>query len=717
MYSGHRGGLLEACFAYSCHAASSGVKVVEVPIGASRIMSRFVIGCAVVLVAILLTGCTESQNPVDNTPPGPAGTTETTVVSEPLVVELPTLPSGEFFAPDDAGLVDVREEYGAVGDGVTDDTAAIRRAIRENVGRGRVLFFPAGTYVVSGSLEWRDEVGDWQPWLTFQGQGRDVTVIKLADGADGFGDSSRPRGVVVTASGLFKGSDPTAGGKDYVGKGEGAEAFKNYVFDLTVDTGRDNPGAVGIDFLANNSGSVGNVTIRSGDGRGVAGLSMTRKYPGPALIKNVRVEGFDYGVKTQHTEYGMTFEHLVLADQRVAGIHNSGNSLAIRGLTSRNRVPAVQNVSSLGLVALVDADLGGGSSGVSAIENEGHLYLRDVQAQGYESAVEGRDGGSVFEYATSSVTSGPVSSLGLPIEETPVPVWDDLDDWASVSDPGYGGGADPFDREDDTAAIQAALNSGKSTVYFPSAGQPWEGRYLVSDTLVVPPSVNRIIGFESYLTPNHGSKFRDPSNPRALFRVEGGQSGQVVSLERFRFGRTSAEAPGVIWIEHSSPRTLVVKHVILGGGDHTGLRGLPGSGRLFLEDYCCSNITLNDTGGLWARQLNIERSSLKLRNQSSDLWILGIKTEGPSSVIETSGGARTELIGGLLYPVREVPADTPAFINNNSKHSLIYAVSAYSDDNNYTIQIQEQQNGQTQQILSDEIPDRELGSTVPLYEG
>ena len=43
--------------------------------------------------------------------------------------------------PPVGGIVDVRERYGAKGDGVTDDTEALQRALNENVGRHRLLYF------------------------------------------------------------------------------------------------------------------------------------------------------------------------------------------------------------------------------------------------------------------------------------------------------------------------------------------------------------------------------------------------------------------------------------------------------------------------------------------------------------------------------------------------------------------------------------------------
>ncbi|MGH8935438.1 MAG: glycosyl hydrolase family 28-related protein [Acidimicrobiia bacterium] len=615
--------------------------------------------------------------------------------------------------PSDAGLVNVRD-YGAKGDGRTDDTQAIRRTIQDNVGKQRILFFPAGTYLVSDSLQWRDAQGKWLAYLTLQGEGQAHTTIKLADGAPGFDDREQPRAVVVTGSGLSRGA-PSAGGKDYEGLGEGNEAFRNYVFDLTIDTGRRNPGAVGIDFLANNNGGIVDVTIRSGDGVGAVGLSMTRKWPGPALFKNLWIEGFDYGIATRWTEFGLTFENLVLIDQRVAGIHNDGNVLSIRRLTSRNTVPAIVNSGPDGLVVLLEADLSGGSPAASAISNAGFLFTRSVMTAGYRSAIEGLPGNQVEQYVYPDVfgSTNPPAEW-LPVQEAARPAPDPLSEWASVTDPAFAGGADPFDSRDDTAAIQSALDSGKSTIYFPSSGRPDLGRYLINDTLVIPPSVNRIIGLESFLAPMAQGQFGSAERPAPMFRFEEGSSEDVLVLERISIGVYGRRAEGAIGFEHASPRTLVMRHVTF-----RGYHSQPGAGPLFLEDFCCSKLEFNGPQSIWARQLNVEVSQTKIHNRGADLWVLGIKTELPTTVIETTEEGRTEVLGGLLYPVNPVAPDTAAFVSIDAQSRLVYAVSAYLDGSrNYTVQVRATRGEETRELLSSDVPVRGgYGSLIWFEEG
>jgi hypothetical protein len=75
------------------------------------------------------------------------------------------------------------KDFGAVGDGVTDDTAAINRALYElfcrevNPQIRRSLFFPAGVYRVNSTII-------IPPFATLYGEGKDNSVISMAPGDD-----------------------------------------------------------------------------------------------------------------------------------------------------------------------------------------------------------------------------------------------------------------------------------------------------------------------------------------------------------------------------------------------------------------------------------------------------------------------------------------------------------------------------------------------------
>jgi hypothetical protein len=295
-------------------------------------------------------------------------------------------PSGHAFEPPevrfpaDAGLINVKTQFGAKGDGLSDDTAAIRAAIEGSgvpaqvpyfpngtyVGHVRELYFPKGTYIVSDTLNWLRADKTWRSALVFQGENERGTVIRLKDSAPGYQEPGAPKAVIRP------GSNEPWNKND----GSGYNGFSNYIFDLTVDTGRGNPGAIGIDYLGNNICGVENVTIRTSDPqkRGVVGLSMTRHFVGPCYYHRLTVTGFDTGIVTADTEYSHTFEHVALSDQRVTGIENSSNVLSIRDLKSQNSVPALRNKTPLGLVTLIDSNLSG-RAGTERSDRERRRHL------------------------------------------------------------------------------------------------------------------------------------------------------------------------------------------------------------------------------------------------------------------------------------------------------------------------------------------------------
>jgi len=566
--------------------------------------------------------------------------------------------------PNNFILANVKTKYGAKGDGITDDTAAIQKALddersedKDYFGKPKALYFPAGTYMISDTLTWKGCC------MYLQGQGAGVSIIKLKDKAKGFGDRDAPKPAIRTIAGNM--------------------SFRQNVTDLTVDTGKNNPGAIGIDYISNNFGSLWNVSIRSSDGQGKVGLDMSRQWAGPCLIKNVQINGFDYGIVTKNLEYGPTFEQITLQQQKVAGILNDGNTLAIRKFQSTNSVPAIQNQAQAGMIIVLDSNFQSGAANVSAIENNGYLYARNINTSGYQSAIRHKEtivpGTSVGEYVSDKIYNlfdSPQRSLNLPIEETPTFEDKNLSSWASFSPKWYG----------DTYSLQEELNSGKATIYFPF------GAYFSHDRKVVkvPASVRRIVGFSSVV--NGGG---------IVFRIEQ-NSDKPLIIEQFGYG---------VVVEHASPRTVVIQH---GGYEY---KDFPKSGKLFLEDVGIS-LRINYPHQVWARQLNVETldsARTKIENKGGTLWILGLKTEGKGSVINTTKGGKTEVLGTLIYPVHDFTATEKkeaAFISNNSSQSLIYSVSAYGKNKNYDIQVEETRNGVKRQLLSKDFPGR-----MPLFVG
>jgi hypothetical protein len=526
-------------------------------------------------------------------------------------------------------------------------------------------------------------------------------MIRLKDNNPLYQSATTPAQVLVFASQHGK---PNGGGN---------AAFDNNLFDMTIDVGRGNPGAVALDFMGNNYCALRNVTLQSSDPShsGAIGLALLRYAAGPCLMKHVVINGFDYGIKTANNEYSFTSEDLTLLNQKRYGIYNANNVLSIRHLFSTNDVPAIHNANAAGLITLMGAILQGGSSQSSAIENHGTLYARDVSSSGYASALPGQ-GSVITEYDSGPVVTqfgSKTSSLNLPIEETPYFEDSILSNWKSVT--AYG--ADPRGIADSAGAIQAAIDSGVSTVYFPT------GVYLVSGTIIVSGKVRMLEGFNSSLNPS-GAMFSRGDSPAPLLKIEAGIAD--VTLDHFRIGAYSPHpAPGVIFIQQDSTRPLVLRDSLIGGSPTTVTyqNTNRGTGTLFVENVAAQPWQILFPQSVFARQINPESNkTTKIINKSGSLWILGLKTEGIGTNIETEQGGSTEVVGGLIYPVWKTSADSASFIVKDSRASFIYATSSYTPavrGGIFPIQIEETSHGVTKSLLSTSLPARGLGTMTALY--
>ncbi|MGA9390317.1 MAG: glycosyl hydrolase family 28-related protein [Candidatus Sulfotelmatobacter sp.] len=601
-------------------------------------------------------------------------------------------------------MVNVKTQYGAKGDGVSDDTSAIQQAISATVHHPqtgpRIIYFPAGTYLVSRPLLEKNLKAQWDSLLTLQGENRATTMIRLKDNDPLYQSASASAEVLVFAS--QRGN----------ARGGGNAAFDNNIFDITIDVGRGNPGAVALDFLGNNYCALRNVTLQSSDSThsGAIGLSLLRYATGPCLMKNLVINGFDYGIKVANNEYSVTFEDLTLLNQKLYGIYNVSNVLSIRHLFSMNAVPAIFNSNAAGLVTLLGAVLQGGSSQSSAIHNHGTLYARNVTSSGYASVLPGQ-GSAITEYDSGPVLTefgGNPSSLNLPIEETPLFEDSNLENWKPVT--AYG--ADPTGVADSSAAIQSAIDSGATTVYFPT------GVYRVTRTILVAGKVRMLEGFNSSLNPS-GQTFDNGQSPAPLLKIESGTAD--VTLDHFRIGAFYPHpSPGVIFIQQDSARPLVLRDSLIGVQPTTVAyqNTNRGAGTLFVENVATEPWQILFPQNVFARQINPEGNTTKIINKGGKLWILGLKTEGIGTNIETEQGGSTEVLGGLIYPVWKTFPDSASFVVNDSRVSFIYAVSNYkaaANGGNFPVQVKETRHGVLKSLLSTSVPMRGLGSMMALY--
>lgn len=573
-----------------------------------------------------------------------------------LFVSTSTSGAGEGAFPADAGVRNVRTEFGAKGDGVTDDTAAIQKAFETCEQKHmEIVYFPDGTYLVTKPVHFRG-------WMFVQGESRDGTVIKLKDWCPGYADAKKPNYLFATTDPMEPEKRP--GGDNM--------AFSNHVLDLTLDTGKGNPAAIGIQFISHNGGGLENVTIRSGDPQGLIGLDLRTPWNGPCLFKSVRIKGFDTGIVTRNQTYFSTFEDIDLEGQQTVGWSNSDHPLAVRKLTSINTVPAIRNSGDAGHFVLIDSKLTGGAKDRVAIENDkGGLFVRNVQTTGYAAAIRHQgeviNGPDVTEYVSGKAVvqhDSPVRTLDLPIEETPDLPWEPLADWVSVLDYkpktiSFWAGDHNETGYDASDAFQQAIDSGKSTVYFP------HGNYILQAPVVIRGQVRVIQGCGSLLHANR-TVFKDQAAPVVTL---GETKAKTVFLDRLSFPHFGAKE-GDYYLAHEGKADLVVLH-----GRWLSYRNGPKCGKLFVADMCGSPWLFEHPQKVFARSVNCEsQTGIKIDNRAADLWLFGYKAEGVATDIRTGKAARTELLGGLLYPAGGDLEKNPSFINDGGRLSLVHAM-------------------------------------------
>ncbi len=595
--------------------------------------------------------------------------------------------------PEDSGVIDVtRPPYSAKGDGRTDDTEAIQQALLENPNGNRIIYLPNGTYRLTSTLRWPDGAEDTAQRATIlQGQSREGTRLELMDYSPGFNNLGRPRPMLWTG-------------------GDHQSHYRNAVRNLTLHTGVGNSGAVGLQFKANEQGCIRDVSIiAGGDGGAATGIDVGHAdYNGPVFFKNIRVEGFDVGLRAAFSVFSMNLESVEFVGQQSAAIRNRGQVVTIRHLTSTNAVPVLLNTDDTGMVSLLDSWFQGlpHRRPSPAVQNRGVLFLRNVSSAGCTNLSvtnlidneagtgEPGVGSSVDEYFSHrpfNMFPAPFHTLRLPVEETPEIPWDPLNKWASPLQ--FGGR--PDDNRDDSAAIQAAIDSGAATVYLPN------GIWHINSPVEIRGNVHRIIGCEAKVV--IAGLQGEPA-----FTVHGPADAPVI-VERLEI-----DPPNRPLIRHDSARPLVISSCL--GANLVW----PGSGDVFLEDVQSAATLRMGTGRrLWARSWSSSFEGTKLVNDGGQAWLFGFKTGLGGSLIETTGGGKTELLGGLCNS-SGVWKSAPMFRIRDSSAVFIIGESSFNSTPYQTVAT-EVRDGVTRALVlpgptdDQPLPQRVGGIALPLY--
>ncbi len=585
---------------------------------------------------------------------------------------------------DAVGVFNVRN-YGAVGDGVTDDTAAFKAAFkaiddlpfqRPNWDFSKV-YVPNGTYLLSDTISFTQ-------YRALQGESELGTRLVLRDNAPGF-EAGQSKPMVRC---LFNNN----------------QSFANYVRNLTLDTGKGNAGAVGLRYNTHNTGAVEHVTIRSGDGTGPLGLDLTETEFGPGLIKNVRIEGFDVGIRATGLPSHATLAHIELTGQRVAGIQNA-MPMSIQDLRSDNSVPAFTSVNFfLAQPVIVDAKLCGRNGGpaiVIAAPNGGPAgeissgaYLSGVATEGYSVALRSNDvdvPGSTIDgfvqgeqFAAFAFSS--TKHLDLPLTPVPEVFEESPSQWVIPDD----------SAADDTAAVQAAFDSGAQTVFF-----PFEKTYTITDTVIVRGNVKRVLGmFKGGLV----GRIEDFTG-KPMMRVAGNGSTPVVieslSLSTYPFPVNAIEVASAQDVYLKFFSAPIVTNAPAANGSPLG--------RLFFDE-ALTDLRLATKQSVQVRQFNTENNPYNFENPPPlrtyvdlagvDLVVLGWKTEAPAVHARLNNGSRVSVLGGFTRDFT-VTNDIPFWnVTDSALTATIYNYDNTGCGHSRTLHATETRQGETRQMTT-----------------
>jgi hypothetical protein len=643
------------------------------------------------LTALLLAPLAALQAADTNTPPGDRNLSINQVY-----------PPESFYHNGKGGRVlDVtKPPFNAKGDGKTDDTKALRAAMRfvaDNLeplqGEGYsyccpkfdkswVIYLPNGEYLVSDTVQqgWPEKVWNikegWnnvkhfsvnsseeavqrkaevyaaENWfIRVVGQNRTKTVIRLKDACPGFG-SGQTKPVVSFCLTFFSN----------VNQG-------NYLENLTVDTGRGNPGAAALRWNAANWGGIRNARLRSGDGQGKVGLLLNLGCA-HGYLRDLDIDGFETGIDMAAGYVNMVvIEHATLRNQTRVGLRVgrpfNRECLAARKLKFEN-VPLAAKADKGSHLVLVEcvAKASGDAREALAVAKDGHLYVRAFESVGFQSAVlkEGAaplPAGMLAEYVSddSGTTEAGTQprSLGLAVRDIPVFLPEtDLAKWADVQT--YGARGDGL--TDDTVAIQRAMNSGKPVVFFSRA------TYVVNGSVAIPASVREV----NFL---HGTVYRSEVNPTtAMFRVAEPSTQPLLIHQNMNLGG--------IFVDHEADRPLVLEDLATWFHHTRGFAGKPGmllpgkaaQGKDVWQLYrntrpdgapkevYGANIlgfAAGDVEGhaavenvkAWLRQCNNEHTPGPMwAFRRSNVWMFGFKVEGAQQLFQVEEGSRLEVLGG-----------------------------------------------------------------------
>ncbi|KAI0266055.1 beta-1-3-glucanase [Gloeopeniophorella convolvens] len=434
------------------------------------------------------------------------------------------------------------KDFGATGDGVTDDTAAINAAISAGgrCGEGcasssttpATVFFPQGTYVISNPIVlfyYTELVGDAKnpPTLLASPTFTGLAVIDAdpygANGNFWVSDNNLYKSVrnfVIDVTAVPAASSAT-GLHWQVSQ---ATSLYNIVVNMSTESGNNHQGI----FMEDGSGGfMGDLVFNGGKfGIWVGNQQFT--------VRNITVNNADTAIFGLWN-WGWTFQGVSINDCQVGFNLTTGSpsgnpqgvgAEAIIDATAKNTPNVSTAIGVLGGDAVVP-----GTTGMMTIDSwaQGNVF---TGTNGTARFVQGEI--ASIPKARSLLSNGKIVSKGRPTYADYA-----VSQIVSVKSEGALGDG----QTDDTAALQAVFDkfAGCKIIYFD------QGTYIVSSTLKIPAGV-RIVGEAWSNVMGSGSAFADQDQPQVVVQIGAPGSSGIAEISGMLF-TTRAPAGGAIVVE------------------------------------------------------------------------------------------------------------------------------------------------------------------------